>query len=148
MTSSSNGKSCRHCGEYKNYGDYHNNKEMRDGKSSYCKPCASKRLRVWRDQNKDRAKDTQLRFKYGISLEDHVALFSKQFGRCAICGLEEKDAPRGKLFVDHCHATGEVRGLLCHHCNTGLGYFMDNPSLLSGAILYLKKGGRKQCSQH
>lgn len=136
------GKYCRSCGDYKVFEDYHDNKEMKDGKSSYCKPCASERSRLWKERNKSRAKDTELRFKYGISLADHVALFTKQGGKCAICGVEEADTPKGALYVDHCHTTGAVRGLLCHHCNTGLGNFKDDPDTLSAAILYLTKEER------
>lgn len=55
-------------------------------------------------------------------------------GRCAICGLPEKA-------IDHNHATGEVRGLLCGSCNTGLGFFRDSPKLLRKAAEYLKTWG-------
>jgi hypothetical protein len=41
------------------------------------------------------------------------------------------------LHVDHNHMTGKVRGLLCHHCNVGIGHFEDNIVLLSNAITYL-----------
>lgn len=133
------GKECRHCGEYKQYEHFHSNKEMRDGKSSYCKPCASERSRLWKEANRERAKDSELKLKYGISFSDHARMFDKQNGKCAICGIDESDAPRATLFVDHDHTTGLVRGLLCHHCNSGIGHFMDNPLWLSNAILYLTK---------
>jgi hypothetical protein len=51
---------------------------------------------------------------------------------CIICGSDEK------LVVDHCHKTGEVRGMLCNHCNRGLGHFRDDPMLLEFAQVYLK----------
>ena len=44
-----------------------------------------------------------------------------------------------RLCVDHCHTTGNVRGLLCDTCNTALGKFRDNIDLLNEAIKYLKK---------
>jgi len=135
-----NGKECRHCCEQKSYEDFHDNKEMRDGKSSYCKPCASERSRLWKQKNKDHARDTYLRKTYGISLTEHLEMFTSQGGKCAICGIEEHHAPRATLFVDHDHDTGLVRGLLCHHCNSGLGHFMDNREWLSQAITYLEKG--------
>lgn len=50
---------------------------------------------------------------------------------CVICGLTEK------LVVDHCHITNKVRGMLCNHCNRGLGHFRDNPDLLEFARIYL-----------
>jgi hypothetical protein len=134
----SNAKVCKHCNEIKLLIDYHENKEMRDGRSSYCKPCASYRAKVWKENNKDRAKDQELQKKYGISLVDHITMYKEQDGKCAICGIAEKDAPRGKLFVDHDHETGVVRGLLCHHCNSGLGHFMDNLDNLKRAHWYLE----------
>lgn len=142
------GKCCRHCNNHKPYEDFHDNKEMRDGKSSYCKPCAIEKSRVWKENNRDRAKDTELKSKYGISFADHAAMFARQGGRCAICGVEESDAPRKTLFVDHCHETGVVRGLLCHHCNSGIGHFMDNPDFILSALSYLTEEERGNCSAY
>lgn len=65
-------------------------------------------------------------------------LLAKQGGKCAICGEE---ANGNRLAVDHNHETGEIRGLLCHQCNTGLGSFRDNPQLLKQAIAYLGEKG-------
>jgi hypothetical protein len=58
-----------------------------------------------------------------------------RFIRCAIC----YSAPDGKrvLAQDHCHGTGQLRGFLCMHCNTGLGHFKDDPRLLRRAARYL-----------
>lgn len=137
--SSSKYKQCRHCNETKPLDVFHNNKEMKDGKSSYCKPCASERSAAWKRKNKDRAKNTNLQLKYKISLEEYKAVYSEQKGLCAICGISESIAPRKTLFVDHCHISGRVRGLLCHHCNTGLGYFMDDTQKLKKAQWYLER---------
>ena len=52
------------------------------------------------------------------------AMFARaQGGRCAICGVLEEDAPRRILVLDHDHAGGQPRALLCHHCNCGIGMF-------------------------
>lgn len=68
---------------------------------------------------------------YGLTHEEYTVLYDTQQGRCALCAAE------GELLVDHCHATGRVRGLLCHLCNSGLGMFKDNREVLAKAIMYL-----------
>ena len=75
-----------------------------------------------------------LKKRYGITQEDYDLMLENQSHGCKICG-----APRGRsrLSVDHCHTTGKVRGLLCSPCNSGLGYFKDNPAVLASAIKYL-----------
>jgi hypothetical protein len=58
--------------------------------------------------------------------------------RCAICGSEEtNNIKTNKMYVDHCHETGKVRGLLCNGCNSGLGHFKDSINNLKLAIEYL-----------
>lgn len=64
----------------------------------------------------------------------YYELFSKQNGRCAICGV-----PSAHLKVDHDHKTGCLRGLLCHSCNVGISWFQDNPMLLKNAASYLSQ---------
>ena len=59
----------------------------------------------------------------------------EQDNRCAICGA----MPKKPLFVDHCHVTGKVRGLLCVSCNTALGLLKDSITALEQAIKYLLK---------
>lgn len=73
---------------------------------------------------------------YRISVETYDALSSKQGGICAVCLTPPNGRP---LTIDHCHITGVVRGLLCGNCNAGLGFFRDNPDLLSRAIQYLAR---------
>lgn len=70
--------------------------------------------------------------RYGINEEQYETIKASQGGGCALCG-EVDD----KLVVDHCHERGQIRGLLCHGCNIGLGMFRDNPSTLRKAIGYL-----------
>jgi hypothetical protein len=81
---------------------------------------------------------------YGITQEQHDALFEQQGGKCWICEEPETmpDGRSGKtkaLAVDHCHETGLVRGLLCGRCNRGIGLLKDSPDLLGKAIQYLLK---------
>lgn len=63
-------------------------------------------------------------------------MYEEQGGKCYIC---RKDDPASRnLAIDHCHTTGKVRRLLCHHCNTALGHFNDDPVLLQRAIEYVQ----------
>lgn len=81
---------------------------------------------------------------YGVSKKRYVHMMKRQDGKCLICGMVStnpwmKDHLPIDLFVDHCHTTGKVRGLLCHFCNAGLGFFRDNVENLANAINYLQK---------
>ena len=69
---------------------------------------------------------------YGLSAADYNRILARQNGVCGIC-----KRPGRKLCVDHCHATGKVRGLLCHNCNRGLGFYNDNPAFTRAATAYL-----------
>ena len=104
----------------------------------------------YRDSNKKRydadpAKHTiqnyksQLKQRFGMTLEDYDRMLMEQNGKCFICDVHHTEAVRGKLNVDHCHTSGKVRGLLCFNCNTALGKFKDDIELLEKAIAYLKK---------
>ena len=82
----------------------------------------------------------QLWSKYKLTLEDYDLMFEAQDGRCGLCERVESRTKNGavmRLAVDHDHATGRVRGLLCSRCNTGLGQFQDDPDLLNKAAHYL-----------
>jgi hypothetical protein len=86
-----------------------------------------------------------LKNRYGITHEDYENMLKLQGGVCKICGTN-KPGSRHKFFVvDHCHASKQVRGLLCHNCNTMLGHARDSITTLSGAILYLEES-RKEWS--
>lgn len=75
--------------------------------------------------------------RYGLMPTDIAALGDAQRGVCAICKKLPLPIKRGGLHVDHDHATGIVRGLLCDSCNRGLGAFMDNSDFLLAAVAYL-----------
>lgn len=94
---------------------------------SHCKACDSLK--------------TKLRF-FKITRPEYEELREKSNDCCAICGVSEKDSWNGKtkhygLYIDHDHATGKVRGLLCHSCNLVIGHAKDDVSLLESAIKYL-----------
>jgi hypothetical protein len=80
-----------------------------------------------------------LKYHYDITLERFNELLAEQGGVCAICKKLEVTSRTKRLVVDHDHKTGRVRGLLCHRCNCGLGYFKDDSSLISGALSYLSR---------
>ena len=76
-------------------------------------------------------RDGHLQDRYGITEAEYERLRTAQHGCCAICGQ------KAKLCVDHDHATGKVRGLLCHNCNRALGGFKDRLDSLRNAVKYL-----------
>ncbi len=82
------------------------------------------------------ARRHQLR-QYGMTLDDYDAMLAAQGGVCAICGSAEPGGSGGRFAVDHDHATGDVRGLLCAKCNTGLGLFGDDVPRMVKGIVYL-----------
>jgi hypothetical protein len=82
--------------------------------------------------------DYQFKKRYGISLVDYNEMVEHQEGKCLICGTHKSSLDRS-LTVDHDHATGKVRGLLCYNCNLVLGNAKDNVNTLQKAIEYLNK---------
>lgn len=94
----------------------------------------------WARDNPERSKRYQrqrlLRGTHGLSLEDYEGLAEKQNYVCAICGNTNGNRV---LYVDHCHETGEIRGLLCNQCNLALGHFQDDIEKMEIAIEYLKR---------
>lgn len=92
----------------------------------------------WQRENPQKRLGQRLR-AYGISVADYERLLAEQGGACAICGrVDSGNAKDTRLHVDHCHATGRVRGLLCTNCNHGLGKFADSPERIERAALYLR----------
>ena len=87
---------------------------------------------------------------YGITTPERDNILSEQNGKCLICfdriefsgmGRYSEVSEYTKAVVDHCHSRGErnIRGIICTHCNRGLGGFKDNPDSLERAIRYLKE---------
>lgn len=134
---SSKHKTCKACGETYTKDFFHKNKALKDGLHTLCKSCNSLKSSNWKKENKERARDTDYKRKYGLSYAEYGFLLASQNSCCAICEIRFEDAPRGVLFVDHCHNTGEVRGLLCQNCNTAIGLLQDSPLLCTMAAEYL-----------
>ncbi len=93
--------------------------------------------------NKDKQKNKRNLAAYGITTQQRDEMLQAQGGVCAICSASEPQG-RGTWHIDHCHTAGHVRGVLCHHCNVGLGHFRDNPEVLSKAIDYLNDPRRAE----
>lgn len=104
----------------------------RNQHSPSCKACSRKDRSNNRLQNSEREKLYAIEYKYELSPDDYSKLYETCGGVCSIC----KKA--SKLVVDHCHRSGQVRGLLCGQCNTMLGMAKDSVDTLQSAILYLK----------
>jgi Autographiviridae endonuclease VII len=162
-------KRCRDCGREKARSEFYRDASRRDGIRSSCKECERARnhdwyvanrersiaaAQAWRQSNPERYEETQARHRarrrseqradhlkrtFGLTLDEYDAMLARQEGRCAIC----RQLPTaGKfLHVDHDHATGEVRGLLCVRCNNALGLFRDRIEVLDRAMEYLALGG-------
>lgn len=70
-----------------------------------------------------------------MTLVDYRAMYAARGGLCDICKSPADDS----MPVDHDHATGAVRGLLCQNCNKGLGHYRDDPRLLRAAADYVER---------
>lgn len=155
-------KVCTGCNTDKPIEDFGKTKKLKSGYQARCKECLCKEgmLRVhkndpasiynrfnsrrWRSKNPELAhvasRVCEMQ-KRGIKItrEQFVKLKPRIYNDvCEICG-KINTHKNSALFIDHDHTTGEVRGLLCHKCNTALGHANDNVELLQKMIKYLKK---------
>lgn len=105
--------------------------DEKNGKVKFCSPNHARKQRLV--ENPTYALDQNRKLLYGLDPTAFDALNVEQGGLCGICGkFPERPA------VDHSHETGEVRGILCIKCNTGIAMFGDDPAILAAAIAYLK----------
>lgn len=96
----------------------------------------------FRERVKQNLRENHLKRKYGLTLADWNLLLKDQNNSCAICqNTFILDNPKHKLFprVDHNHQTGKIRGLLCNACNTVLGFFKEDITVLSRAQHYITR---------
>ena len=119
-------KRCPDCGETKPRSAYYKEKARRDGLQGYCKSCRDVQIRR-----------NDLRRKYGITEDDYDEMYRAQRGCCSICGAHQSTLNR-RLSVDHDHDSGDVRALLCGHCNRGIGLLGDDPKTVQRAADYLR----------
>ena len=132
-------KTCTTCDTEKPFSEFYKGKRYKDGYTTKCKPCMSAfyKVRNARPEIKARARENSYRTKYGITVDQYNLMLQEQNYSCKICGSTDSKRGDQRFMVDHCHKTGEVRGLLCSQCNSALGLFEDNPQLLQSAINYL-----------
>ena len=119
---------------------FYRHSSRKDGLDPWCKECKIEYHKIYYKKK-----------NFNISLKQYEKLYRAQNGRCLICGKNFDDIYKEKKEnhiyytprIDHDHKTGKVRGILCHHCNTALGSFCENPLILVRAIRYLKENKRK-----
>lgn len=106
----------------------------RKGLQSYCRQCHLEWKREWSKNNREKIKWNIMYSKYRLRREDYEQLLEEQGGMCKIC-REVLLKPE----VDHDHVTGEVRGLLCRHCNVMVGWMELHPNRIDLIHEYLRK---------
>jgi hypothetical protein len=120
-------QNCSICGVQKPFSEFYKN---RNKPRKDCKSCHEK--------SKMKSKVGA----YGLTLEEYGLLFKMQNNACAICN--EKFTSKKNTHIDHDHITNKVRALLCHHCNSVIGFAKDSTQTLKSAILYLNKHAEKE----
>lgn len=142
-------KVCGSCKEQKALTEFFKRAD-RDGFRSKCKSCfqqdvnarrtdpqikakRASHMREYRKNNREAWLKASIKYRYNITLDEWNQMFDAQIGKCAICEKEFSGTPH----VDHCHITGQIRGLLCGACNRMLGQAKDNPNVLLKGAAYL-----------
>ena len=114
---------CQTCEVYKPLTNFHKQRRGHLGLNRSCKRCQADRIET---------------AKYGMNKYDVAEMqATPEFPDGLFCRIHNKSFPPEDLYIDHCHDTDEVRGLLCNLCNVGLGAIQDNPVLLHSAVAYL-----------
>ena len=118
---------------------FSNSKYKKDGKIPQCKSCRSELGKKYRltPQAKLLKKISARKSTTGFTQEYFDTKLSEQGNVCAICGTDTPGG-RGDFHADHCHKTGQTRGVLCRKCNAGLGHFNDSVENIKKAIEYLE----------
>lgn len=107
------------------------------GRQSKCKDCMHLLGANWRIRNKDYLKAKWRQFRYKCSQEHFNDLLRTQNNACAIC--EKCFETNSRPCVDHNHATGKIRGLLCQNCNAAIGMLKEDTEIAKRLITYLEK---------
>lgn len=146
----SNGvRSCVECKKEKKLSNFRKDRSCKLGRNYRCKSCAQEKAKIYRstkeykEKNRNPQRDLNYKKTYGITLEEVRNILSSQMGLCAnrACGKEifiDTLEMKNKGYLDHCHSTGKVRGMLCIGCNTALGH-IENKNRMLGLTEYLQK---------
>lgn len=115
-----------------------------DKLTKICKGCEKEFVRNSPQQSfcteQCRQDNAYLQSRYGITKSDYERMLDAQNRVCLICERDDSQVRTRmhlRLVVDHCHTTGEVRGLLCHKCNQALGLLEDSVNSIQNALDYL-----------
>ena len=130
-------KYCKSCDTTKSIDEFYLRNKISMVRHSTCKECDRKRVKE--NHNPAAYRNAELQRRYGITHQDYEVMLEEQNNRCAICETTDSGGRHTSNYfvVDHCHTTGKVRKLLCHHCNTALGLVGDNIDTLHKMIAYL-----------
>lgn len=127
------GRVCTTCNQFKSADQYTLSRDKRSfggvQMRSKCKTCDE--LRKYK---------RFIKKTYDVTFDEYEEMLERQGNKCAICESRIGNSRASRLFIDHCHRTNLVRGLLCSSCNHGLGLFKDSPKLLQKATQYLSSG--------
>ena len=136
-------KWCGGCSLVKQVEDFNRDASKKDGRQSRCKTCEYEgyKRRLAEDPERVRkiSRESRMRNRrrqtYGVTNEEFEEMCEAQGGICAIC---QREPGQLGLCIDHDHETGEVRGVICSPCNSGLGLFQDDPEFLRAAAAYIE----------
>jgi hypothetical protein len=162
-------KTCSTCKRILQRCEFRVDRSNPDGLMYHCRKCKSEKEKAahqknpairkrindkWKEKRKVYYSDEKRKRKYkheellrtfGLTLEQYEQMLQSQNNSCAICKRPERAKNAKKLAVDHCHTTGNIRGLLCSNCNRALGLLEDRTDLLKEAIVYLTKEESNGC---
>lgn len=147
-------KRCPKCQIEKPFAEYPKNRRGAHGINTYCLTCSAENTRAiratpegqqvhraaskrWQEANKERHKDNNAQWRYGVTHGTYDAMLAAQEGKCAICETTEPGNGLARFPIDHCHTSKAIRGLLCSNCNRGLGYFKDSSTRMRRAADYV-----------
>lgn len=144
-------RQCSVCKVIKTENDFSNQKIKRKSGSIYvykrkqCKACRVIETRAWAKANPVQAnkhrKKIKLKYRYGLCYDEYKKQLELQDNKCPICKVSFAELSINNVHLDHCHTTGNIRGILCFKCNRGLGFFDDDTERMKLAATYLEQGG-------